>query len=289
MRAVRLQHGDWEVECLPTDGARLSLLRYAGRDLLTGAPAHFRPPTRDFGEYETRPVYGYDDCFPSVDSGDFPEHAGMRVRDHGELCWLPWDVSATGSRLDCRARSEILPALHFRRSLIFADKSITWEFEVLNEGTVAVPFLHVMHALMPLDEVVALEFPAFRAIVDEMNDAVLDLSGPRQCAEFLLTRPRGTAEMLLLRDLSARRAAVTFKNGLELEVAFPPKLFPTLGIWWNNGGYPDENGCRRVECALEPIPGTSSSLAKAYREGTHLTAPPGGRASWQVIWSVRRQ
>ena len=89
MDLISAQYGPWEVECLPADGARLHALRFAGRDLLTGPPERFQPPEQDFGEYETRPVYGYDDCFPSVDPSDLPGHPGIRIRDHGELCWLP--------------------------------------------------------------------------------------------------------------------------------------------------------------------------------------------------------
>ena len=36
-KAVKLSFGDWSVECLPDDGARLARLRYCGVDL--GAPA----------------------------------------------------------------------------------------------------------------------------------------------------------------------------------------------------------------------------------------------------------
>ena len=71
-KQVRLASGLWEIECLPEDGGRIATLRFAGRDFLTRAPDPFTPPAGDFGNYETRPVYGYDDCFPSVDPCTYP-------------------------------------------------------------------------------------------------------------------------------------------------------------------------------------------------------------------------
>ncbi|MBU0640137.1 MAG: hypothetical protein KKB50_14825 [Planctomycetes bacterium] len=124
MNVVRGQTGRWEVECIPADGARLSLLRFGGRDLLTRAPERFKPPTRDFGAYETRPVYGYDACLPSVEPCSVPEAGWQHIPDHGEVCWLPWDVNWAESRLECSARSNGVPALRFRRSLIFAESSV---------------------------------------------------------------------------------------------------------------------------------------------------------------------
>ena len=56
--------GTWHIQCIPEDGARISILKYDGYDLFTGNPSAFKPPEKFIGEFETRPVYGYDDCFP---------------------------------------------------------------------------------------------------------------------------------------------------------------------------------------------------------------------------------
>ena len=288
MNVMTFRSGQWEVECLPDDGARLSVLRFAGRDLLTAAPSQFRPPQRDYGEYELRPVYGYDDCFPSVRPCDMPGGQTAHVRDHGELCWLRWDVAGQGNRLDCRVRSGILPAVHFRRTLLFADTSLSWAFEVLNEGPEPIPFLHVIHPLMPLDQVVDLSLPRFAKRIEEGSEQPPIHETPRQCADFLLKQPRGSAVMLLLQGLQEGHAAATFDGGMVLEMEFDPALFPTLGIWWNQAGYPDEDGCRRVECALEPLPGSSSSLTESHAAGIHLTVPPAGHRTWEITWNMRK-
>jgi hypothetical protein len=241
--------GPWEVACDLADGARIGALRYDGIDLLTTAPAQFRPPAKDYGRYETRPVYGYDDCFPTVDGCDgWP--------DHGELCWRAWQ----GSAQECAVRSARWPVT-FTRRLAFAAGSLTWNFAVRNDGDRPRAFQHVMHPLMPLDQITGLELPGG--------------------ADSLLAVQRGQHTM---RFVPGGHFALIFRGGLRLNVRFDTTLFPTLGIWWNNRGYPDEDGLRRCECAFEPTPGKNSTLT----DGTTLVAPPQGTVSWQVVWELTR-
>jgi hypothetical protein len=173
--------------------------------------------------------------------------------------------------------------------MMFEPATITWEFEVENSSSRTIPFLHVMHALMPLEHVVGLRLPRFSRVFDEIRNEDWEFETPARCADSLLARPSGSAEMLLLRDVEDGSAEVTFANGLNLQIVFDPRLFPTLGIWWNNRGYPAEDGCQRCECALEPIPGTSSSLATSHGDGKYLTVPPAGHATWQVVWHAASQ
>lgn len=286
MGARSFEHGAWVVECAPEDGARLSRLRFQGHDLLTGAPGTFRPPAGDFGEYETRPVYGYDDCFPTVDACELPDRPGTHIRDHGELCWIPWEVSFEGDRLTCRTRSTTFPAVRFTRTLTFAPATLTWRFEVVNEDAEPIRFLHVMHALIPVGRVAGLRLPGFAAAIDESSGRPAGLASAENCARYLLSLPRGSARMLLLRGVQEGCCQIAFSDGLELRVTWPAGLFATLGIWWNNDGYPDEDGCRRSECAFEPIPGPWSSLARSWTEGAGLVAAAGERQAWEITWDA---
>ena len=244
--------GRWAVECEPADGARIGRLQCDGIDLLTAAPRPFRPPARDYGKYELRPVYGYDDCFPTVaPCSGWP--------DHGELCWLAWE----GSETECSVRSARWPVT-FSRRLEFGDRTLRWHFGVTNRGDRALPFQHVMHPLMPLDQVTSLELPAAGV------------------ARRLLELPPGAVEMVHLEGGAAGRLAVGLRAGVTLRVTYPPDLFPTLSIWWNNRGYPDEAGLRRCECAFEPTPGRNPKLS----DGSTLTVEAGRTLSWQVLWEV---
>lgn len=276
--------GNWEVEFIPVDGGRLSRLRFQGRDLLTRPPVSFRAPSGDFGLFETRPVYGYDDCFPSADPCPYPT-MDWQVPDHGELCWLKWEVRRTSDSLVFQTRSLALPIL-FQRTLTFAESSLTWSFEVSNLGRVEIPFQHVMHPLMPLQEINAITLPTFSCVTEEQRKEKLRLSTPGDVACWLLKQPDGTAAMLYLQGLSTGKISFTYSEKFRIAVIFPVKLFPSLGIWWDNGGYPEEEGCRRVECAFEPIPGNTSRLSDAYQEGRCLTVKPGKTTAWEIRWTV---
>ena len=280
-----LQSGPWHVQCVPGDGARISRLRFRGVDLLTREPAGFHPPIGDHGRFETRPAYGYDDCFPSVDACAYPE-GGFDVPDHGELLWLPWDVRAGDGRLVCSVASELLPVT-FTREMVFGDASLEWRFGVRNASDLALPFSHVMHALMPPGEVVSLRLPACAAVVSESGRPWTRGNDPTVAAEHLLGLRPPAAEMLLLRGCRAGRAEVDLRGGLTVAVVFPVDLFPTLGVWWNVGGHPAEAGLERFECALEPMPGPWSSLARSHAEGQCLTVPPGASLAWTIAWHVR--
>jgi hypothetical protein len=91
--------------------------------------------------------------------------------------------------------------------------------------------------------------------------------------------------MFLLKEIADGIVRLKFGDGVKLEIRFDHTLFPTLGIWWNNGGYPAD-GQRRTECAFEPIPGTCSDLAKSYRDGVYLSVEPGKPMIWEITWTV---
>ena len=57
MGIIKADIGNWHIQCIPEEGARISKLLYAGSNLLTTALPGFKPPDKFYGEYETRPVY----------------------------------------------------------------------------------------------------------------------------------------------------------------------------------------------------------------------------------------
>jgi hypothetical protein len=250
--------GPWEVECRLEDGGRLVWLRYGGVDLLTQAPRRFLAADNRYGRYESRPVYGYDDCFPTVE-------ACHGWPDHGELCWLAW----RGSETDCLVRSCRAP-LTFRRRLQFGERELVWSFSAANHGEETQLVQHVMHPLMRPGDIAEIELPHCLS-----HDAAA-------LAWKLIGLPRGSTEMMFLNGISDGRFALRFRQGLRLTVTFAREQFPTLGIWWNNGGYPG-GGLERQEFAIEPTPGPTSCLAG----GTTMRLAPRGRLNWRVRWEIQ--
>lgn len=278
------QYRSWLVEYSPADGARLDRLCYEDYDLLTVKPETFRPPTEDYGEYENRPVYGYDDCFPSVEPCIYPGKKWL-IPDHGEICWLGWKVSREKEGLIFEVKSKELP-VQFTRKMLFVENGINWLFEVYNEGNQVLPFQHVIHPLMPLNEVVDFTLPDFQSVYNATTLELMNLQGPNEVRTFLLKQPVGKTNMLFVQRIKSGKLSITFKKGIRLDMIFPEKKFPSIGIWWNNSAYPNEEGCRRNECAFEPIPGLDSSLSDAYEDKLHLSVAPKEKYTWQIQWKL---
>jgi hypothetical protein len=284
MKTIVTKFGYWYIEIIPEDGARISVLKYDGNDLLTAIQPSFKAPEKFLGDFETRPVYGYDDCFPSVDPCTFPD-GKFKCRDHGELCWQKWKLTIDEDSLICSTDC-IKPEVTFIRALGFSGNTITWRFEVKNRSSNKIPFLHVMHALMPLKNIQRTSLPEFNYVVDEVRSDELRAKNQGALVDSLLSIKPGIYKMLLLREIGDGSIELGFKNGLALHIDYDKKLFPTLGIWWNNGAYPGEAGLQRFECAFEPIPGTSSDLSKSFGDGVYLTANPGQTVSWEITWTI---
>lgn len=274
----------WEVEYSPADGARLNRLCFNGSDLLTTEPGVFRPPTDDYGVYETRPVYGYDDCFPTVDSCEYPR-LDWTIPDHGELCWLPWKVEKNADTLVFKVKSQKLP-VHFTRGMKFGNNQLIWSFSVENVGKEKIPFQHVMHPLMPLNAITNVYLPGFGSVLDEIEQKAISLNDPESVRKFLLSQPSGSTNMLFLQNITEGKMSWEYLKKLKIEASFSKELFPTIGIWWNYNSYPDEESCRRNECALEPIPGMNSTLSDAFQNKDHLEVYPGEIFQWEILWQI---
>ncbi|NIU01947.1 MAG: hypothetical protein GWN01_13850 [Nitrosopumilaceae archaeon] len=184
-------------------------------------------------------------------------------------------------------RSKVLPVL-FKREMRFNEIGITWAFEVINEGDKKLPFQHVMHPLMTLREIDGIELPEFDSVYDKISEQRIDLKDPEAVQNFFLSQVPGSTNMLFLQKVKTGKMNWTYRNGLGLAVSFSEKYFPSIGIWWNNSAYPNEEGCRRNECAFEPVPGFNSVLSDAYEAGNCLWALPGKPFSWEIQWMIKR-
>jgi len=196
-------------------------------------------------------------------------------------------VSENTDHLIFSVRSKKLP-VHFKREMYFSETGITWTFKVINEGEKELPFQHVMHPLMPLDQIVAIELPQFESVYNEIGKTKIDLEDATSVQNFLLSQPVGSTNMLFLQNIKTGKMNWAYRNGITVEAIFSEKDFPTIGIWWNNNGYPDEEGCRRIECAFEPVPGNNTVLADAHRDNTCLSVSPRVSYSWQIQWQMKR-
>ena len=268
MSTIHYSDSEWLCECDPRDGGRLTRLRWRGMNLLTEPDPNFVP-----GEgFESRPVYGYDDCFPSVT-------AQKGIPDHG-FCW---SMRPESVRLEDGLSSTFVFPEGYRmyRRLRFGEAKLDWVFRIENPTDSDLRAQHVMHALMPPSAILFIRAPLCAECVDSLNDEAIP---PEAAQNPLALCSEGKARMLLLRGIAAGDVELQLRNGHRLRILFDCNLFPTLGLWIDRGGYPEQ--APRQEIAVEPIPGPSGNLKEALCSGQALNIPARGRLDWEIQWRM---
>ncbi len=268
MNSLQYIDTDWLCACDPADGGRLTRLCWRGTDLLTGPDPDFVP-----GEgFESRPVYGYDDCFPCV----APQEG---IPDHG-CCWsMQPECTVLDDGLSCVF---VFPnGVRLHRRLRFGAGELVWMFRIENPSDSEVQAQHVMHALMPPSAICSIRAPLCAECVDSLHDETIS---PEAARTPLALCPEENVRMLLLRGVETGDVELQLRNGQKLRILFDRHLFPTLGLWIDRGSYPAH--APRQEIAVEPIPGPSGDLKEAVRRGQALTVPAGGQLDWEIVWRL---
>lgn len=275
--------GDWQVECDP-QGGRLTRVRWRGRDLLTRPHLPggvFTPPAPKWGEYETSPVFGYDDCWPSLEVSDWPSR-GRDVRDHGELCWLQWAVGATYEALTATA-TDPAGEWRFARVLSCVEGALRFDFNCVNTGARPLAMSWAGHALTPTSGVRDLALPACVAVRQDFPvSAELPAAGvwPHLCG-----LPEGTALMLVLTDCQSPVVSVNL-DGLCWTLKLSGADRPALGLWYNRRGYPPGEGLARDEFGIEWMLTPECLLKDAVSHGSAWILAPGESRWWSVTWTI---
>lgn len=282
------QQGDWAVECDP-EGGRLTRVAWRGRDLLTRPhlpEGVFTAPDPKWGEFETRPVFGYDDCWPSLEVSAWPGR-DQPVRDHGELCWRRWSAAPTGLAL--RAAVSEPGDWVFSRDLSCPDGALRFDFAVTNTGDCPLTMSWAGHALLPPGDVRGLVLPECQTIAQEFPAAFATVGlEPAKVWPYLAALPRGEAVMLVLRNCRAPEFTVVL-DGLRWRSAIEGVPQPSLGLWYNHGGYPPQPGLERSEFGLEWLLTPECVLEQAAQRGTAITLAPQQVLRWAVTWSIEEQ
>lgn len=281
--------GDWRVDC-EHSGGRLGRIAWRGRDLLTGPHLPggvFFPPDPRWGQYETRPVYGYDDCWPSLETSSWPGR-GTAVRDHGELCWLPWSVVVQQASLLASVADPEGEWL-FSRTLSCDDGALRFDFTCRNTGDRPLCMGWAGHALVPPGAVVGLCLPNCEAVRQEYPSvAPAQNRAPTTAGAvwpWLSSLSPGEAVMLVLPNCHSPALTIAL-DGLRWRLTIEEVPGPSLGLWYNRGGYPPEPGPSRDEFGVEWMLTAECLLKQAVQNGSAITLSPEQELHWTVIWSI---
>ncbi|HUE75220.1 MAG TPA: DUF5107 domain-containing protein, partial [Chloroflexota bacterium] len=120
--ALALESDAIRLVVLPTvSGKMISLVDHStGREWLWRSPTRRLQPPRYASNFADWDISGFDECFPGIEEGPYPEFpwAGVEVPDHGEWWTLPWN-----SRVD---DGEIVLSLHGVRFPYQVEKRISF-------------------------------------------------------------------------------------------------------------------------------------------------------------------
>ena len=77
--------------------------------------------------------------------------------------------------------------------------------------------------------------------------------------------------MVHLAGIAQGRCTIGFRHRRRLTISFDRALFPTLGIWWNHLGYPDEAAGTNDQCLVMYCEGDDCGVTCVpHAEGTEL-------------------
>ena len=109
--AYRLAAHDLELMVLPTLGAKISSVRWAGVELLAQNPRKRLEEARYAAPYSEFDASGFDECLPTIGPCRYPEFPweGVEVPDHGEMWSIPWAAQEEGDELHLVARGVRFP------------------------------------------------------------------------------------------------------------------------------------------------------------------------------------
>jgi len=177
----------------------------------------------------------------------------------------------------------------FSRELSCPSGALRFGFSITNAGDRPLTMSWAGHALIPPSAVRDLLLPDCEAITQEfpLPAAGVDRSAANLWPH-LASLPRGEAAMLVLRNCHAPEFTVSL-DGLRWRIAIEGVSRPSLGLWYNNRGYPPEPGLEREEFGLEWMLTPECVLEQAAHSGTAITLAPQEGLRWAVIWSIEEK
>ncbi|MGC4030289.1 MAG: hypothetical protein QM754_00880 [Tepidisphaeraceae bacterium] len=283
---VIIENEAWRLEVWPQFGGKVSSMidKADGHELLFSFPLEL--PTRcQYGtKYANGWFAGWDECFPAVDAGPYPQHPyeGIQVPDHGELWALPTTAVPTRGGI-----TTVWHGLRFgyrlTRKLYLDGNSVVAEYTLINLAPLEFRFVWAMHALLSLASPVTVDLGDMVHLRDEAKThetlwPALDVATNFTRSDEL---PAGQAWKRFGGDPIAAAAKIGYPlRGRGLEIAYSADSSDVAaywGVWVNSGGW---EGHKHL--ALEPTTGRSDALAPSIADGSAGRVGPGGRAEWAV-------
>jgi galactose mutarotase-like enzyme len=242
-----------------------------------------------------------DECLPTV-SLSTDQTGAVNAPDHGDLWRNGWrileqDDSSVVLTTECFS----LP-LSFTRKLSVHASQLRVEYNIRNLAQTPVPFLyacHPLYAVNPGDRVILpnevrclyLHYSLGDRIGNAGERVAWPLAGKRDqkiSLDKVGNRSDGTAEMLYTTNLTHGICALyRSQRHQALVVRFNTRALPYLGLWFCNGGWPDNPDMeRQYAVALEPTVAPYGSLVAAVAARSAPLLKPRGHFNFSICMEV---
>lgn len=319
---LELDDGRVRVVVCPGLGARvLSLVdQWTGREWLVGGEPPDAGPdgvaaawAAPDAAYSGDVAFGWDECLPTIARCPDPaDPDGAPLRDHGDQWGRPADVAADGAVLAATWRGPG-DRYRFTRRIRLDGPRVVAEYELENRADAELPVLWAMHPLLALEPGGCLEVEGLSSVrvADATGLPIAPIPGRADWPETPGTDGRmvrldaarepnaGTAlkayggwelyggwDNVSGEGLPGVAAAVQ-PDGSRLELTWYAPIAPNLGLWLDDGGWPEPPDGPRTQHALEPTTSPDEELTAAIAAGRALVLAPAERVAWSAAFRVR--
>jgi hypothetical protein len=303
LKRFRYASPAWELEVIPDLGAKISSIRWHGRELLARNSRKSLIRPRYAASYAEFDASAFDECFPTIGPCAYPDDpwAGTHLPDHGEVWSIPWTASVDPEGLHMQVHGVRLPYTLSRCIRIMEPDHLLLQYELSNPTSFPLKYLWSSHPLFAIRPGMHILLPAGTTVrVDWSKDARLgeigqehpwplttDSSGKPVDLGLILPRETRLVDKLYTSRLSEGWCALYNPQNCQYAAfLFSPQQIPYTGLSINLGGWPveDEQG-GYYNLGLEPCSGYPDRLDLAVQNDTCSTLP----AYATVQWSLRLQ
>jgi galactose mutarotase-like enzyme len=305
-KAVEIESKQMKLIILPELGAKIVSLQFLATEkewLVGSGPKELLKV--DYGsEFVAADVSGWDECFPGIIAGEYPNegmYQGRMIPDHGELWSVPWDAHTDGGALVCTVMGRQLPYQFTRKISVIDEHTLRLEYEVANLCKEPLSVFWAAHPLFIGTEYTQICLPNEVSSILCVDGGQALKTGQRypwpegngsRTYPDLADAPTLQRRLDQLGPATARDARKFYvegeipegwaglyesNNGNYLVLEWDTEAIPYLGIWIDEGVYNPN-----PVCALEPTNGYYDSLSEANQHEKLLTIMPEDTARWSL-------
>lgn len=294
LAAIHLERDNLRLTMIPAWGGKIASIYDAARErewMHVNPHFDYRLPTYDADYVADYDVGGFDECFPNIGAGDYPEPpwTGTALPDHGEVWALPWRVEPVRHGVRLNVHGVRLP-YHLEKTVTMrGDGRFRIDYRVKNPTPFAMSAVWSSHPIFEVRPGMSLEVPCRRMRVDG------GVNFPAVAGDIISWPDHAGMTMERLPEPEAGWAAKLFTVGLEegwvrladaasnasFRFEFDANLVTHVGLWLNYGGWAGAAGAPPYyNIAIEPCIGVADRLDVALAEGACLDVPANGMREW---------